>query len=225
MKIRERKGPSQGVAQKCEPRDRNPWAPKFEERTQEETLHQERCARRDAKDLANSVFLLKNKEKATEAWVMLAPSSKKSEEREFVVDSGASMHMLSKKGLKLRRSGTPSKIQEHHDGSNWKTFAIMISSSSSSSTSPPQDSSSKSSSPATERSDDPAPGNWRDAPKKHKNQKRDNNRASEETDCENFWCRACCRLGIVAKYQVKFVFCIVLAGLTKCVFGSNKLTM
>ena len=36
---------------------------------------------------------------------------------------------------------------------------------SSSSTSPPQDSSSTSSSPASERSDKPAPGNWRDSPK------------------------------------------------------------
>ena len=132
-KFWEGKCPSQGVAQKCEPQDRNPWAPKFEERTQEETLQQERCARREAKDLANNVYMLKNKEKATfcfpnEAWVMLAPSSKKPEEREFVVDSGASMHMLPKKGLQPRRSGNPSKIQEPHDGSNWKTFAIMISS-------------------------------------------------------------------------------------------------
>ena len=32
-----------------------------------------------------------------EPWVMPAPSSEKPEEREFAVDSGASMHMLSKK--------------------------------------------------------------------------------------------------------------------------------
>ena len=32
-KIRERKGPSQGVIQKCEPQERNPCAPKFEDRT------------------------------------------------------------------------------------------------------------------------------------------------------------------------------------------------
>ena len=35
----------------------------------------------------------------------------------------------------------------------------------------PQDSSRKSSSPATERSDDPAPGNWRDSPKTQNNNK------------------------------------------------------
>ena len=46
----------------------------------------------------------------TEARVMLAPTSKRPEERDFVVDSGASMHMLSKKDLSsdemetLRRS-------------------------------------------------------------------------------------------------------------------------
>ena len=46
---------------------------------------------------------------------------------------------------------------------------------SSSSTSPPQDSSSTSSSPASERSDDPAPGNWRDSPgAQNKAEKRDN---------------------------------------------------
>ena len=42
--------------------------------------------------------------------------SKKPEEREFVVDSGAPMHMLSKMGFKLRRSGNPSKVQEPHNG-------------------------------------------------------------------------------------------------------------
>ena len=32
-KIRERKGPSQGVMHKCEPQERNPCAPKYEENT------------------------------------------------------------------------------------------------------------------------------------------------------------------------------------------------
>ena len=78
--------------QKCEPQERSPCAPKFEERRQEETLQQERCARRVARDLAKNVMKLKDKDKATfysptEAWVMPAPSSKKPEEREFVVDS------------------------------------------------------------------------------------------------------------------------------------------
>ena len=81
------KGPSQGVFQKCEPQERNPCAPKFEDGTQEETLQQARCARRKAWDLAKNVCNLKAKDKATfysltEAWVMPAPSSKKPEERE-----------------------------------------------------------------------------------------------------------------------------------------------
>ena len=52
IKIRERKGPSRGIIQKFEPHERSPCAPKFEERSQEETLHQESCARREALDLA-----------------------------------------------------------------------------------------------------------------------------------------------------------------------------
>ena len=46
IKIRESKGPSRGIIQKCEPHERNPCAFGFEERAQDETLHQERCARR-----------------------------------------------------------------------------------------------------------------------------------------------------------------------------------
>ena len=52
MKIRERKGPSRGVTQKCEPHERSSCANQFEERSQDETLHQERCARRVPWDLA-----------------------------------------------------------------------------------------------------------------------------------------------------------------------------
>ena len=78
-------------------------------------MHQERCARGVARNLAKINFKLKNADKATfktsiEARVVPAPTSKSPEEREFVVDSGASMHMLSKKDLSsseldtLRRS-------------------------------------------------------------------------------------------------------------------------
>ena len=44
IEIRERKGPSRGVVFGCGPRERSPCAPKSEERSQEEALHQERCA-------------------------------------------------------------------------------------------------------------------------------------------------------------------------------------
>ena len=114
VKNLEKRGPSQGIIQKCEPQERNPRAPKFEERTQDETLKQERCARRDAWELAQDVYKLKEESKDTfyspaRAWVMPAPSTTKPEERHFVIDSGAPMHMLSTKDL-LRRVGDSQEI-------------------------------------------------------------------------------------------------------------------
>ena len=53
IKIQERKDPSRGIVQKCAPHERSPCGPKYEERSHEETLHQEGCARRAAWDLAN----------------------------------------------------------------------------------------------------------------------------------------------------------------------------
>ena len=103
IKIREREG---GFIQTCEPHERSPCAPKFGEISHEEALHQERCARRVAWDLAKSTYKLKNSDKAT-----FLP-----EEREFVVASGASMHVMSKKRIKQRRDGYFAKIPEHHCG-------------------------------------------------------------------------------------------------------------
>ena len=67
-------------------------------------MQQERCAGREAWDLAKHIYKLKNADKATfytpiEARLLPAPTSKRPEEREFVVDSGTSLHMLSKKEL------------------------------------------------------------------------------------------------------------------------------
>ena len=42
MKIRDRKGPSQGVIQHIGSHERGPYAPKFEDKSQEEILKQER---------------------------------------------------------------------------------------------------------------------------------------------------------------------------------------
>ena len=120
-KNRERKGPARGIIQKCAPRERSLYAPKFEERSQDETLHQERCVRRVAWDLAKNVCKLKNSDKSSfyfpiEARATPAPTSKSSEEREFEVDSGASMHMLSRKDLRsgkldtLRKSRNPTTV-------------------------------------------------------------------------------------------------------------------
>ena len=86
-----------------EPYQRSPNAPKFEDRSQEETEWQEQCAREAAWKLAKCVLILKEKTKQHSShfrknWCLPA-STLKLVEREFVVDSGASMHMISKKDL------------------------------------------------------------------------------------------------------------------------------
>ena len=92
--------PSLGLICPGEPHQRGPDAPKFEDRFQKETEWQEHCAREAAWRLA---LKLKEHERATFFSLSenrcLPASSFKPEEREFVVDSGASMHMISKKGL------------------------------------------------------------------------------------------------------------------------------
>ena len=71
----------------ADPCEHSPHAPKFEDSSQEETERQERCARGDTWRLAKHKFKLP------------APSETKMEDREFVVESGTSMHMLSKRDL------------------------------------------------------------------------------------------------------------------------------
>ena len=101
-KIRDQ-NPSLGYTCPGEPHQRSPNAPKFEDRFQEETEWQERCAREAAWKLAKNVLKLKEHERATffspSENRCLPASTLKLEEREFVVDSGASMHMISKKDL------------------------------------------------------------------------------------------------------------------------------
>ena len=95
--------PSLGSICPGEPHQRSPNAPKFEDRSQEETEWQEQGAREAASKLAKSVLKLKEKDRATffspSENRCLPASTLKPEEREFVVDSGASMHMISKKDL------------------------------------------------------------------------------------------------------------------------------
>ena len=93
--------PSLGCICPGEPHERSPNAPKFEDRSQEETEWQEQGPREAAWKLAKNVLKLKEQERATffspsENWCLPA-STLKPEERGFVVDSGASMHMISKK--------------------------------------------------------------------------------------------------------------------------------
>ena len=98
-KIRDQ-NPSLGYICPGAPHERNPNAPKFEDRSQEETKWQEQGAREAAWKLDKSVFKLKEHERATFFSSLenrcLPASTLKPEEREFVVDSGASMHMISK---------------------------------------------------------------------------------------------------------------------------------
>ena len=99
-----RKGPSLGKINVKVPHQRSPYAMKFEDRSHEETERQKRCARSKAWNLAKNIHKLKEKDKAAshfpaEEWVLPAASSKEPEERKLVVDSGASMHMVSEKDL------------------------------------------------------------------------------------------------------------------------------
>ena len=101
-KIRDQ-NPSLGFMFPGEPHQRGHNAPKFEDRSQEETEWQEQGAREAAWKLTKNVLKLKEHERAT----FFSPSEKrcpfastlKPEEREFVVDTGASIHMISKKDL------------------------------------------------------------------------------------------------------------------------------
>ena len=101
-KIRDQ-NPSLGYICPGEPHEHSPNAPKFEDRSQEETEWQEQGAREAAWKLAKRVLKLKEHERATffspSENRCLPASTLKPEEREFVVDSGASMHMISKKDL------------------------------------------------------------------------------------------------------------------------------
>ena len=91
-KIRDQ-NPSLGFICPGEPHERSPNAPKFEDRSQEETEWQEQGAREAAWKLAKNVLKLKEHQRATffspSENRCLPASTLKPEEREFVVDSPA----------------------------------------------------------------------------------------------------------------------------------------
>ena len=102
--IRENKGTSLGKTQVKNLHQRSPYAMKFEDRSHEETERQLRCARSKAWNIAKNIYKIKDKDQVTfyspaEEWVLPAASTKELEEREFVVDSRASLGMVSKKDL------------------------------------------------------------------------------------------------------------------------------
>ena len=119
--IQEKEGPSLGKTNVKVPHQRSPYAVKFEDRSHEETERQQRCARSKAWNLAKNIHKLKEKDKAAfyfpaEEWVVLAASTKELEAREFVVASGASMHMVIKKDVDsaeletMRTSRSPTTV-------------------------------------------------------------------------------------------------------------------
>ena len=72
-----------------DPHQRNTNAPKIEDRSQEETERQERCARETSWRLAKNILELKEKNKTaffspSENWCLPAPSTLKPEERELI---------------------------------------------------------------------------------------------------------------------------------------------
>ena len=111
-KIRDQ-NPSLGYICPGEPHQRSPNAPKFEDRSLEETEWQAQGAREAAWKLATSVIKLKKHERA----IFFSPSENsclrtstlKPEGRELVVDSGASIHMISKKDLSNAEMDTLTK--------------------------------------------------------------------------------------------------------------------
>ena len=136
--------PSLGMICPGDPHQRNPNAPKFEDRSQEETEWQERCAREAAWRLANSILKLKEKNKTaffspSENWCLPAPSNLKPEEREFIIDARASMHMISKKDLNsvemdtLMKSCSPTtvitangEVQTHEEASVCQRIGYIL---------------------------------------------------------------------------------------------------
>ena len=112
-KIRDQ-NPSLGYICPGELHERSPNnAPKFKDRSQQETEWQEQAALEAAWKLAKNVFKLKEHQRATffssPENRCLPASTLKLEEREFVVDSGASMHMISKKDLSKAEMDTLTK--------------------------------------------------------------------------------------------------------------------
>ena len=125
-----KKGPSRGIIQKCVPHERSPCAPRFEERSQDETSHPERCARRVAWDLGEKClqaqkiriklcFSILLKPGATPA--PISKSLKEASIRNRLVERRCTC--WAKKRFKLRRSGNSPKIQEHHNNGDgqWRS--------------------------------------------------------------------------------------------------------
>ena len=102
-KIRDQ-NPSLGCICPGEPHQRSPNAPKFEDRSKEETEWQEQEVPVKQRGSWPEVYQISRSETKQHSSHLRKP-----EEREFVVDSGASMHMTSKKDLSKAEMDTLTK--------------------------------------------------------------------------------------------------------------------
>ena len=108
-KYRGKRGPSLGNRQVKHPHQRSPHAVKFDDRSHEETERRQRCARSKEWNFAKTFTSSKKKTNLhsfREECVHPAASAKEPEEREFVVKSGARMHVVSKRYFNLAKLET-----------------------------------------------------------------------------------------------------------------------
>ena len=124
----ERHGLSEGVMPRSDPRACSPYAPKFGDRSEKETLKQERCARRDAWEMAKSISKLKEKDKATfhtplEVWCLRAPSSTKPEKQNLWWNPGLQCTIAEQERSEFCGSGACSSILNPYNGyhSRWRS--------------------------------------------------------------------------------------------------------
>ena len=125
-KTRERKGPSRGVVHKCEPHERNPCAPRFEETTHDETVHQEKRARRTWRRV--SLKLKKILIKLRFLALLLKPGQRwrplqhhrRNENSWLILEHQCTCWA---RGFKVRRIGDSAEIQKPHNGGNdhWRS--------------------------------------------------------------------------------------------------------
>ena len=99
-KYRGKRGPSLGNRQVKNPHQRSPHAVKFDDPSHEETERRQRCARSKEWNFAKTFTSSKKKTKQHSTrgeCVLPAASAKEPEEGEFVVETRASMHVVSKR--------------------------------------------------------------------------------------------------------------------------------
>ena len=115
--------PSLGYICPGDPHQRNPNAPKFEDRSQEEREWQERCAREAAWRLAKNILKLSEKHKTTffspsENWCLPAPSTLKTRGKRICCRLRSVDAHDQQKGFEFRWIGNRDDIKKSDDGYN-----------------------------------------------------------------------------------------------------------